>query len=126
MFDHRPPRIARAEPALVEPDIESGVAERALQTFDRFHILARVADENSRRLVGGEGSVDFSRGRFFRERLPLLRELIHELDRVRNSERLGLRAEVLQEIAQMDIRHHRAVRDEFARLVSAVKSVPPA
>src|SRR2546430_340163 len=69
--------------------------------------------------------MDFGGGRLLRERLPFLRELIDELDRVRDAERFGLRAEVFQEIAQMHVRHHRAVGDELARLVAAVEAIAP-
>src|SRR5205085_6329717 len=124
--DHGPPVIARAESAFVEPNIEAGAAQAALEALHRFHILARVTHKNRRRFAWNYGGVHFRRSGFLGKRFPFFRELVDELDRVRDPERFRLRTEVVQEIAQMHIGDDGAVRDELPRFVAAVETVAAA
>jgi len=88
-------------------------------------VLAGVADENRGRL-GGSRHLRTSRAvsRWLAGKgVPFLCELVHELDGIGHAKRLGLRTEILQKVAQVDVRNNCSVGDKFARLVAAVETV---
>jgi hypothetical protein len=49
--------------------------------------------------------------------------LINELDRIGHAERVGLRTEIFQKVAQVDVRNNGSVGDKFVRLAAAVGAV---
>ena len=97
----------------------------ALQPLDCLEILACIANENRGGLAiaGIVPASDVPAYGLIGKGSPFLGELVHEVDGICHTEGSGLRTEVLQKVAQMDVRHDCSIGDKFASLVATVETI---